>query len=364
MHCSRCVCALAPAPAAALLQRQAAAEQLERNLPPPTRHDLQMMSVQQAVDAMGKFVTEPNVVQGACERWQSLGYGPGRRQSAFEAGALPAITAGMRAHPHHVGVQEKGSLAIANICSGVDAPGLERKHAAFEAGAIAAICDGMTALPEDAAVQSNGSAALGNICCGDGSDVGLTRKQAAFDAGAISLCVKAMVSFPDDEAVCENGAFAIGNLCRAPGKVGNSSTGDFAAPELQPIETQLKLKSEGQARKQAAADAGALAAIVAAMKKHDGVEGIQSWGARALSIVTYESPKLREEAKKAGAKMSWLMGLSDDMEAAQKSREIPMSKTGRPGMGGGGGGFNQSTGRPSMATGRPSMATGRPLRGY
>ena len=107
-----------------------------------------------------------------------------------------------------------------------------------------------------------------------------------------------------------------------------------------------------------------LAAIVAAMKKHDGVEGIQSWGARALSIVTYESPKLREEAKKAGAKMSWLMGLSDDMEAAQKSREIPMSKTGRPGMGGGGGGFNQSTGRPSMATGRPSMATGRPLRGY
>ena len=65
------------------------------------------------------------------------------------------------------------------------------------------------------------------------------------------------------------------------------------------------------------------------MKRHDGVEGIQSWGARALSIVTYESAKLREEAKKAGAKMSWLMGLSDDMEAAQKARIMRATSTKR-----------------------------------
>ena len=320
------------------------------------------MSVVQAVEAMVKHVKVASVIQGAAERWQSLGYGPGRRQSAYEAGALPALTAGMRAHPTHVGVQEKASLAIANICSGVDELGLERKRAAFDAGAIGAISEAMAAMPQEAAVLSNGAAALGNICYA-GDEHGLARKQTAFEAGAIALCVKAMEAFPEDEAVCENGAFAIGNLCRAPGKVGNSSTGDFSAPELQPIETQLKNKAEGQARKQAAADAGALAAIVGAMKRHDGVEGIQSWGARALSIVTYESAKLREEAKKAGAKMSWLMGLSDDMEAAQKAREIPMSKTGRP-SGGMGSSFQQSTGRPSMATGRPSVATGRPLRGY
>merc|ERR1719478_545202 len=105
---------------------------------------------------MVKHVKVASVIQGAAERWQSLGYGPGRRQSAYEAGALPALTAGMRAHPTHVGVQEKACLAIANICSGVDEPGLERKRAAFE-------------------------------------------------AGAIGLCVKAMSRFPDDEAVCENG---------------------------------------------------------------------------------------------------------------------------------------------------------------
>ena len=70
----------------------------------------------------------------------------------------------------------------------------------------------------------------------------------------------------------------------------------------------------------AAADAGGLEALVAALKGHEGNPGIQEWGARALSIITYESAPLRERAKQAGAKMQWLMGLSESMEQAKKVR--------------------------------------------
>ena len=38
----------------------------------------------------------------------------------------------------------------------------------------------------------------------------------------------------------------------------------------------------------------ALEALVNALKRHEGSKGIQEWGARALSIITYESQPLRE----------------------------------------------------------------------
>lgn len=116
----------------------------------------------------------------------------------------------------------------------------------------------------------------------------------------VSVCVR-VAAFPDDPAVAENGAFALGNLCRAVGKVGNSSTGTFSAAELAPIDDQLKQKSEGVARKQAAASAGAIPALVNAMKTHADVGGLQQWGQRALSIITYENAALRDEAKKVSA---------------------------------------------------------------
>jgi len=172
-----------------------------------------------------------------------------------------------------------------------------------------------------------------------------------------------MNAFPAEEAVAENGAFALGNLCRALGKVGSAPGGGGSggsaaasadttagtpeaaaaagsgttsdapaapvAPELAPIDEQLRQKAEGVARKQAAVAAGALTALVRAMNTHAAVPGVMQWGARALSIITYESVPLRNEARKAGAKIQWLMGLSESMDAAENKREIPMSKTGR-----------------------------------
>ena len=338
-------------------ERASAQEELRKVLI-PTGNELRVMSVQQAVAALIEHVDHDAVVIGCCERWQALGYGPGRRQSAADSGALPAIVAGMHAHASKMAVQEKACIAIANICSGTDEAGLARKAAAFDAGAVPAIVAAILAHPGIAAVQANGSAALGNsmhsaartarlevsplshahcdralslAVCYAGDDSGLRRKHAAFEAGAIAPIVRGMEAHGDDASVCENGAFALGNLCRALGKVGNSATGDFAAPELASIDEQLRQRTEGQQRKGAAAEAGALEAIVRAMLKHESVEGLQQWGSRALSIITYESTPLRERAKQAGAKMTWLMGLSESMESAQKARVVqPVSKTGRP----------------------------------
>ena len=310
--------------------RAAAQEEHKKVLPPPTGNELRVMSVQQAVDALIEHVNVDSVVRGCCERWQALGYGPGRRQSAAEAGALAAIVGGMRAHPSKPLVQEKACLAIANICSGTDDAGLARKATAFEAGAVEAIVEALKAHPTDKAVQSNGSAAMGNICYA-ADYAGLRRKQAAYSAGAIDPIVGALAQYTDDTSVCENGAFALGNLCRALGKVGgnNDAPPKEGAPELAPIDEQMRLREEGAARKAAAAEAGALEALVAAMQKHSDNAFLQEWGARALSIITYESNPLRERAKAAGAKMAWLMGLSEGMGLGGIKPAATTSKTGR-----------------------------------
>ena len=313
-------------------------EEMKKVLPPPTANELRGMSVQAAVEALIEHVNVDSVVMGCCDRWQALGYGPGRRQSAADAGALPAIVAGMQAHAAKPRVQEKACLAIANICSGTDENGLARKALAFDAGVVTASVAALLAHAEDAAVAATAAAAIGNVCyAGDAS--GLQRKHAAYEAGAIAPIAAALARFGDDATVCENSCFALGNLCRALGKVGSAGGGGggggdgggaAVAPELAPIDEQLRQKEEGATRKQAAADAGALEGIVAAMRRHEDNKGIQDWGSRALSIITYESTPLRERAKTAGAKMQWLMGLTESMDAAKASTAVPMSKTGRP----------------------------------
>ena len=58
----------------------------------------------------------------------------------------------------------------------------------------------------------------------------------------------------------------------------------------------------GKARKEAAVDAGALGVIVNAMRFFAKEEGVQQWGARALSNITYGSNEWREKARQAGAR--------------------------------------------------------------
>ena len=272
-------------------------------LGPPTRAEIMVMPVQQAVRTLEQYVTEERVVDAVCDRWRALSYGPARRQSAADAGALHAIVAAMRALVDSSAAQETCCLAIGNIVAGVDEAGVARKHRAAEAGCLEALSNAMQAHLEASAVQEYGCFALGNICYAADS-AGLGRKQRAADACAVSAIVRAMRKHSGDAAVAEYGAFALGNICRAVG--GRESGTD----------------EDGRARKESAVDAGALGVLVNAMRFHAKESGVQEWGARALSNITFGNAEWRESARQAGARPQWLVGMAEAMEEIQKSRDL------------------------------------------
>jgi len=270
----------------------------------PSRAKILSMPVAEAVKALEEHASVPRVVEAVCGRWSALGYAPLRRQSAAEAGALPAIVAGMRAHPSVSMVQEAACMALANICSGTDEDGLARKKLAAEAGVLPALVAAMIEHLSVSGVQYGGSAAIGNICAmGTASaadEAGLARKAAAAEAGVISAIVAGMRAHPTSSEVQEKGAFAIGNIARSVGKAGLEQLGG----EFE----------KGLERKRLVAEEGGIGALVAAMKEHSRHSGVQEWGARALSIITYEMPSLREAALAAGARAQWLCGMAELME--------------------------------------------------
>jgi hypothetical protein len=59
--------------------------------------------------------------------------------------------------------------------------------------------------------------------------------------------------------------------------------------------------AQADARKQAAADAGALGAVVAAMRAHAGVAAVQEWACRALTNLTWAGGRAKQMALDAGA---------------------------------------------------------------
>ena len=77
------------------------------------------------------------------------------------------------------------------------------------------------------------------------------------------------------------------------------------------------------------------AALVKALNAHAKEEGVQQWGSRALSNITYgkgaQPSKWREEAKTCGARPQWLVGVAEAMEAVavQRANGAGSSKTER-----------------------------------
>ena len=83
-----------------------------------------------------------------------------RKQRAAEAGAIEAVVAAMWAHLQVPGVQERGCIALRNVCCGGDAAAPARKQRTMEAGALEAVTAAMQAHPQAAGVQREGHAAL------------------------------------------------------------------------------------------------------------------------------------------------------------------------------------------------------------
>lgn len=277
---------------------------------PPTHAEIVAMPVHAAVRTLEQFGEIPRIVEAVCDRWRGLSYGPGRRQSAADAGALSALVKVMQIHSELPSVQGVCCLSIGNIVAGMDEAGVVRKQLAADAGALEAVANAMQVHAEDSTVIEYGCFAMGNICFAADA-AGLARKQRAADACAISAILGGMRAHSGEGSVQEYGCFALGNICRA---VGGKDGGT---------------DDEGKQRKEAAVDAGALSTIVNAMRFYAKEDGVQQWGSRALSNITYGNPAWRDEARKAGARPQWLVGVADGLDAIEAGDKLDSSKTER-----------------------------------
>ena len=73
----------------------------------------------------------------------------------------------------------------------------------------------------------------------------------------------------------------------------------------------------------------AIGVVVNAMRFFAKEAGILEWGSRALSNITFGNAAWREEAKAAGARPQWLVGMADAMDHIEKHRGGAQSKTER-----------------------------------
>ena len=277
---------------------------------PPSRAEIAAMPVHAAVRALEQFGEIVRIVDAVCDRWRGLSYGPGRRQSAADAGALPALVRVMKLHGDVADVQQWGCLSIGNIVAGMDEEGVARKQLAAEAGALEAVTNAVQTHVDEVPVVEYGCFALGNICFAADA-AGLGRKQRAADACAVSAILHGMRKHAAEAAVQEYGCFALGNIVRA---VGGKDGGT---------------DEDGKSRKEAAVDAGALPTIVNAMRFYAKEEGVQTWGSRALSNITYGNDAWRTLARQAGARPQWMVGVAEGLDAIEASDKSGASKTDR-----------------------------------
>ena len=166
------------------------------------------MGLTEAVAALRAHLPVVRVVEKACLRLQDLCEPIGSEQAAAEAGVVEAAVAALQAHQRVACVQlEACELLMHNICFEFDEAGhslvrseagLARAERAAEAGAIEAVVAAMRAHPHMAAVQEISCIVLIALCGGTSH---LAHKQRAIDAGGRTVVVTAMQAHPDDAEV-------------------------------------------------------------------------------------------------------------------------------------------------------------------
>eukprot|EP00964_Phaeocystis_antarctica_P005101 scaffold2788_cov69-Phaeocystis_antarctica.AAC.6 len=173
----------------------------------PSDAALAEMGLAEAVTALRAHLPVVRVAEKACLRLQDLCEPLGSEQAAVEAGVIEATVAALQAHPQVACVQLAACELMHNICFGSDEEGhslvrletgLARAERAAEAGAIEAVVAAMRVHPHVAAVQEIGCIALIELCGGTSP---LAHRQRAIDAGGRTVVVAAMQAHPDDAEV-------------------------------------------------------------------------------------------------------------------------------------------------------------------
>ena len=171
----------------------------------PSDAALAAMGLAEAVAALRAHLPVVRVAETACLRLQDLCEPLGSEQAAAEAGVIEAAVAALQAHPLEVCVQLAAcELMTSIICFGFDdeagqvrsEAGLARAERAAEAGAIEAVLAAMREHPHVAAVQEIGCIALVELCRSASH-----LAQRAVDAGGRWVVVAAMQAHPNDAEV-------------------------------------------------------------------------------------------------------------------------------------------------------------------
>ena len=165
---------------------------------------------------------------------------------------------------------------------------------AGEAGAIEVVAKAMNEHIKNGDVCKNGCGALWNITRGNGKQEPTQRdsfclpfKRPADNAikagkkGAIEAIVNAMNEHIKNGDVCKNGCDALWNITRGNGKQEPTQSPSFCSQFKRPDDNRIK-----------AGEAGAIEAIVNAIKTHINNGDICENGCGALMSITYKNGKL------------------------------------------------------------------------
>jgi hypothetical protein len=150
----------------------------------------------------------------------------------------------------------------------------------------------MKVLPVDTNVQLQGLAAIVNLCSEEND-----HRNTSVSSGVLVAVSNAMIMMVSNAEVQEMGCMALQNCC--------DGEDDMAIH-----------------RRQSAADAGALKAVIGAMNAHHAIPAAQEVGVATLRLILHKVPTLREEAIKLGAKPEWLDPLVKEMRVMTSFRRM------------------------------------------
>ena len=211
------------------------------------------------------------------------------KHALLRAAAAPAIVEVMRARADAAPALAAAHRALANFANGDAAC----KEAVREAGGVAAVAAAMRAFPKEALLQQMGVGLLANM-----ANAGGRCQKAVFDANGPAAVVRAMGAFRGDDRLQYFGCLALANL---------ASERDAAA-------------------KEAVCDAGAAAAVAAALDRWGApaaggsaaAAGVRKWGVGALRNLASGPP----ECKQAIADEGGIGALARLMRGAREDAEL------------------------------------------
>ena len=270
-------------------------------------------AIEKLVIAMRNHHAARNVLANCCTALGNICYkNTIHKERATEAGAFEAIVAALQVYSTSADVQVRGCIALTSIWSGGDAEARARRQRATDVGAIGVVAN--AAHMSSPRVVDAACAAMATLFT-DCDPVGLARKQCAASAGIIGVVVGALRQHPQSSSTWKRQYcvfVALDNICRGEDDTAEARkqlAADAGAIQLAVNALELdrvvnhkesalmlllkvcagSTESE-RSRKQIAVDVDAIEVVAECMWEHVDDEGIQEQGCRFLDLMCSDLP--------------------------------------------------------------------------